>query len=289
MRKELTAILLPLALGLMCSLPARAQDDDYFRLPDEVTDEYLDTVNVKKKFMLNDYSMIGAYYGVALTNTSFNPRKYSTMGFRQGTFGIMWTRYGKMFGYMPHFGMQIGIFHNWEGYHFQEDVESGTTPVLDYVSYDTGADIETVEVPILSHFHAEIGNNFKILANAGIYGGYRLSIERYGANVPDEYRHSFKEKDTRLDYGFLGGAGFGLVFDPFEIHLTGMFKWGWSSLYAPDYMNQYAYRFAYPMDVSITLSIHYQLSPRFGMTRKQLRQRAREIVESKKLPQEWTE
>ena len=276
------------ALGVKAQDTPAVADTSFFRLPDEITPEYLDTVNIRKKFIINDYSMIGVYYGGTLNNTSFNPSKYTSYGYHLSTFGIMWTRYGRMFGYLPYFGLQTGLFHSWEGYTFKEDEETGTTPVLDYISYDTGASIETIELPLLSHFHFDIGNSFKIMANVGIYGGYRLRIERYGSSVPEEYAHSFKEKDNRFDYGFLGGAGFGIMLDPFEIHLNGMFKWGWSSLYAPDYYNNYAYRYAYPMDIAITLSIHYQLVPRHGMTRRQMRSKAREIVRNKSIP-EWTE
>jgi hypothetical protein len=50
--------------------------------------------------------------------------------------------------------------------------------------------------------------------------------------------HSFLETDHRFDYGIKGDVGFGLVFDPIEIHIKAMYKHSFSSLYDPDYHSE---------------------------------------------------
>ena len=91
---------------------AAPPDTVFFTMPDSLSNEYLDTVQVKKKFLINDYSMIGVHYGVQLLNTSFNPVWNTQFIFKPNTFGITYTRYGKMFGFMPYFGFQVGLFHS---------------------------------------------------------------------------------------------------------------------------------------------------------------------------------
>ena len=48
-------------------------------LSETLTDEYLDTVQVKKKLKLNDYSMIGVQYGAALSQVMWNPSQKQDM------------------------------------------------------------------------------------------------------------------------------------------------------------------------------------------------------------------
>ena len=55
-------------------------------------------------------------------------------------------------------------------------------------------------------------------------------------------------------------------------------KWGWSSFWQPDYISQWYYRFAYPMDAGVTFGLYYQLTPRYGHTKAQLRRLARKMM-----------
>ena len=97
----------------------------------EYTDIFLDTVNVKKAFVINDYSLFGVEYGVSLNGTSFNPSRNSKMVLDPTYFGVTWTKYGKLFGYMPYFGLQVGAFYGHEGYEFKMNKETGIIPTLD--------------------------------------------------------------------------------------------------------------------------------------------------------------
>ncbi len=271
----LLSVLVPAVSALCQEIPAK---EDTLTLKKEpslaYTDEFLDTVNVKKKFIVNDYSLVGVHYGVSYSQTMFNPTRPQVFTFSPKYFGFSYTRYGKLFGYMPYFGMQIGVNWSRQGYKFKEDKETGITPTLEGA---TKAVIDVIEVPAVAIFHVDM-LHFKVMADFGLYGGYRMNIRRYGENVDEAIRTSFADHDKRLEYGLKGGVGFGLVFDPVEFHVMGQLRYSWSSLYEPDYYSKYYYRFAYPLDVIVTAGVYFQLTKRSGKSRSALRKEAYESV-----------
>ena len=255
---------------------AYAQKAD-LKIIDTLTNEFLDTVTVKKKLKLNDYSMIGVQYGAGLSQVMWNPSQNQQMIIMPMNVGVTYTLYGKMFGYMPYFGFQAGIFYGKEGYQFEYNEEK------DYTYKIEGAEkavFEMIEVPVLSHLHIDFWH-MKIIAQIGCFAGYRLSVERFPGhtgNVSPDVQHSFLPTDNRFDYGLKGGLGFGLVFEPIELHFQAMYKHSFSSLYEPDYYSEYYYRYAYPTNLIISAGIHFHLTKRSGMTKKELRQKAKSIV-----------
>lgn len=242
-----------------------------------LTDEQLDTINIKKKLVINDYMMVGVQYGAGLSQVLWNPTQKQDMVFTPINFGVTFTKYQKMFGYMPYFGFQAGLFYAREGYQFKRNENT------DYIYKVEGAEkalIDVVEVPVLFQFHLDMWN-FKIMANLGCYGGYRLSIQRFPGEtgyVKDELKNAFTETDRRWDYGLKGGVGFGLVFDPLEIHFQASYKHSFSSLYTPDHYSQYYYRFAYPSNIVVSVGLHYHLSKRSGKTKAEIKKLAKEMV-----------
>ena len=231
------------------------------------SDAYLDSLDVRKKSIINDYTLIGVQYGVGLNQMSWNPRMEQKMQLEPVNYGVTWTRFCKMFGYMPYFGIQAGLFYAREGYSLEEEYNvEGATDVL----------MDVVEVPVLAHFHFDFWK-MKLMANIGFYGSYRLNIQRMGPDVAPAVANSFLSTDRRFDYGIKGGAGFGFVFDPVEIHITAMYKYGFGSLYEPNYYSEYYYRFASVSNLIISVGVHFQLTKRTGKTSHQLRQEAREI------------
>ena len=283
MRRLLILTLLVIVPGLVMAQDEKPQKQRKVRtesrleFQDTLTEAFLDTVVVKKKLKLNDYSLIGFQYGAALSQVVWNPSQNQKMLFVPVNFGVTYTLYGKMFGYMPYFGFQAGIFYAREGYQFEYNEER------DYTYTIEGAEkaiMDVIEVPILSHIHFDFWH-FKIIAQLGLFGGYRLGIHRYPGNaghVRDEVANSFIETDNRFDFGIKGGLGFGLVFDPVELHIQAMYKHSLSSLYEPDHYSKYYYRFAYPSNIIISAGLHFQLTKRSGMTKKELKQQARSIV-----------
>ena len=243
---------------------------------DTLTNEYLDTLNVRKALVVNDYSLIGVQYGVGLSRVMWNPPQEQSMLFVPVNFGVTYTRYGQMFA-MPYFAFKAGLFYAKEGYQFEYNEE------YDWTYKVEGAEkaiLEVVELPLLFQFHYDSWN-FKIIAEVGCYGGYRLGIQRFPGktgNVRPELEYSFTETDRRLDYGLKGGVGLALVFDPLEFHITASYKHSLSSLYTPDHYSQYYYRLAYPSNIIVSAGVHYQLSKRTGKTKASLKKEAKAKV-----------
>lgn len=240
----------------------------------EYSDEYLDTVKVEKVFELNDYLLVGVEYGVSISRMMFNPSFTQTTIFSPNTFGVFFQTHEKMFGQLPYFGMKAGVRYSHEGYKFKENKETGVTSNIEGA---TSALIDLVEVPLMAHMHFD-ALHFKVMADLGIYGGYRLSIDRYGDNVSEDIRHSFIDTDRRFDYGICGGVGFGIVFDPLEFHFNANVRYSWGTIYDPDYVSKDYYRFAYPFDVIISGGVYFQLTRRTGRSRGQLRREAKEMI-----------
>lgn len=276
MRKILLIAALVAASALSADAQKKARRLD-MEISDTLTDAYLDTVAVNKKGSINDYCLLGVQYGVGLSQVLWNPSQKQEMVFVPYNFGVTFTKYGKMFGYMPYFGFQAGVFFAREGYRFKYNKES------DYTYKVEGAEsamLNLIEVPVMAHMHIDFWK-MKVLVNVGCYGGYRLGIQRFAGNtgnVPPEKEHSFIETDRRWDYGIKAGLGFGLVFDPIEIHIEGMYKHSLSSLYEPDYYSKDYYRFAYPSNIIISVGLHVQITKRTGMTKAQLKKMAKELV-----------
>lgn len=248
----------------------------------------IDTVELLQRYnVLNDYSMLGVVYGVSLSTPSFNPIRNAEMVFLPLNVGVTYTRYGKLFGYMPYFGFQASLLYTQEGYKFKDSKDSDYT---DNILGAYKATLQTLELPVMAHLHFDFWK-MKLMANIGIYGGYRWKIHReYKEYVSQEsrtYADSFHPNENRWDYGLKGGAGFGFVFDPLEIHLMCYYKYSWSNLHQPDVnawtlehddMSKYYYRWTYPTNFVIQLGVHYQITKRTGRSKAYLRNAAREEV-----------
>ena len=257
-----------LALLLLGSLSLQAQDakkkavdldKEFFHLPDSVTGEYLDNVDLQKRVRINDYWIVGVHGGVSLEHGYFNPPRVVHYYLNKPVYGFSVTRYATMMNMFPNLGMELGFQHNYEGYKFKEYELDGYT----YRQSIDGAYEAYMEVPevfLLTHMHADLGTHFKLLVKGGLFGGYRMNIVRVtGSSIDPDYKRAFKDTDRRETYGVQGGLGFGLMFDPFEIHLMGQIKWGWNTFYEPNVASPYYYRFAYPLDATVTLGVYYQI------------------------------
>ena len=243
---------------------------------DTLSNEYLDTLTVRKSLVVNNYSLIGVQYGVGLSQVMWNPRPEQAMVFMPVNFGVTYTRYGQMFA-MPFFAFKAGLFYAQEGYQFEYNEEYDWTYKIEGAEK---AVYDVVEVPLLFQFHFDTWN-FKFFAEIGCYGGYRLGIHRMPGktgSVSPEMEYSFKDTDIRIDYGIKGGVGFALVFDPLEFHISASYKHSLSSLYTPDHYSEYYYRFAYPSNIIVSAGVHFQLTKRTGKTKAELKKEAKSLV-----------
>lgn len=283
MRFKILYILMVLILIPTVSLQAREKKKQNLIIEtavDSIPDIVLDTINVNKKTFINDYSMIGVQYGAGLSQVMWNPSQRQEMILMPYNFGVTFTKYGKMFGYMPYFGFQVGVFYGQEGYQFKKNEDTGYTYTIQ------GADkaiMDVIEVPVLSHMHIDFWK-MKVMADIGFYVGYRLNIHRFPFNgeykndAYAEMQNSFLETDNRLDYGIKGGVGFGFIFDPVEIHIKAAYKHALSSLYEPDHYSKYYYRYAYPSNIIVSVGLHFHLTKRTGRTKAELKKEAKELV-----------
>ena len=277
--KRLSLLILFIAASWTTLSAQNIEFADEYTLADiqAMSNAQLDTINVKKKLNINDYTMFGVQYGVGLSQVLWNPTQKQEMVFTPVNFGVTFTKYQKMFGYMPYFGVQAGVFYAREGYQFKYNQNNN------YIYKVEGAEkalIDVVEAPILFQFHYDMWN-FKIMANIGCFAGYRLSIQRFPGEtgyVKEELMNSFKDTDRRWDYGIKGGVGFALVFDPVEVQFQVAYKHSLSSLYEPDHYSEYYYRFAYPSNIVASVGLNFHLSKRTGRTKAELKKMAKELV-----------
>ena len=292
MRKYLFALLVlcmalpPLSAQENKKKKAIDLQEEFFQLPDSVTNEYLDNTPLPKKARINDYWIVGVHGGVSLQYGYYNPPRQTSFYPNLPVWGVSITRFATMMNTFPNLGMEVGFQHNYEGYNFKEYEVDKDTYRQDIDGYHE-AYMEVPEVFILTHGHIDMGQYAKINLKLGMYGGYRMNIHRIHDNGYTVYHdpaiaNEFRDTDNRWSYGVQGGLGFGLMFDPIEVHLGVQVKWGWSSFYKPDVVSPYYYRFAYPLDGAVTLGVYYQLSKRRGHTRPALRRLAREYLEQEK-------
>ena len=290
MRKRVLSILL--AILALAVLPLSAQDgkkkktidltEEFFQLPDSVTNDYLDNAPMPKKARINDYWIVGVHGGVSLEHGFFNPPRQVSFYLNKPVYGFSITRFATMMNTFPNLGMEVGFQHNYEGYRFKEYEVDGDT-YLQEIDGAHEAYIEVPEVFVLTHGHIDMGQYVKMIIKAGMYGGYRMNIARfrdsnYPGTLDPEYVNAFRDTDNRWTYGVQGGLGLGLMLDPIEIHLGLQIKWGWSPFYQPNAYSPYYYRYAYPLDGAVTLGVYYQLTKRRGHTRSALRRMARDFV-----------
>ena len=287
MRKTLI-LLCGLLLGGLCCRAQVKLEEEFFSLPDTVTNEYLDNLQISVA-KPNNYWLVGVYGGASMAFGYFNPTRLVKPLFRYPVYGFSFIRHYTMFGIFPNMALEFGAQRNYEGYEFKTNKQTGAR------STESGAYKVTMDVPeafFLTHLHYDVGEHFRMMAKVGLYGGYRMNITR---ELDDEYApyetyqqyvHEFRDYDRRWTYGLHGGVGVGVMFSPIEVHLNVQVKWGWESFWNPDYASPYYYRFGYPLDGAVTLGVYYQLTPRYGHTQAQLKQLARKMVKEQQAQNE---
>lgn len=269
-----------LTICLLCiatsSFAQDGADTLSIKAPTEYPIEYLDTVNIKKVFKLNNYSMIGFEYGASMGIGRFSPSYNHKMTIQPIYTGVTFTHYQKNYNGSPNYGYEVGVFYGKQGYCLDSKsgilIEHANQVVVDYIQ---------VPLWMVVHFDAP---HIKAMVNLGPYGGYRLGITRTNTFDPDAevlYPNSFGPHDSRFDFGLNGGAGFGIAVDPVELHFYLRTSFSFSSFFDPEaYITETSKNmiYIYPWDVSLTVALQFQISRRSGKTNSDLRNEARERV-----------
>ena len=123
-----------LFLLLLTALPAAAQDDFIFDMPDDFAQ--LDTTSQKGRF--KSIHMIGVSYGVNWSGVNSSPKIGSDKVLTYNNIGVHFTYYHALWDQLFNFGLQVGAKHGYEGY---------TSRTEGY-----GEICEVIEVPLLSQF-----------------------------------------------------------------------------------------------------------------------------------------
>lgn len=249
----------------------------------------IDTTFVKKHKQINNYSMLGVQYGVNFASAMMNPTREFAMQLMPVEVGIVYTHYSKMFGYMPYFGFQGGLFYSQQAYSFSVDKDSGYPSSSLLGAYKVKMNV--IELPVWAQMHVDFWK-LKAMINIGVYAGYRLDINRTyhdgqcgPADVRRQYQNSFHKNENRFFYGVMGGGGLALMLDPIEIHLTAAYKYGLSYVHQPNIStysfetgadkSNYYYTWTNLSNIVVSVGVHYQISRRIGSSRKTLRQEAK--------------
>ena len=244
---------------------------------------YIDTIQIKVPD-LNNYSSIGVSFGVTSAYMQLNPSVFRQHHwYYPGYASLRYTHYEKMFDYLPYFGWQIGIEFGHEGYYAAKETDCY------YKERAQRIKMQVVEVPFLAMIHYDT-RWMKFFGELGLYGGYRLNVERFGQyiDLDPSYKYKWYDSDRQIDYGLQGGFGMGVFLGPFELFVMAQLRYGWSSIFEPDSQfpegsgyedrNAYYWRFAYPFDYIFSAGINIPLGKRYGKTRKDLKREAYEIV-----------
>ena len=130
MRKAVLPLMLALSLAALSALPLSAQegkkkktidlDQEFFHLPDSVTDDYLDNVPLPAKARINDYWIVGIHGGISVQHGYFNPPRVMSLYPNKPVYGVSITRFATRMNTFPNLGMELGFQHNFEGYNFKE-------------------------------------------------------------------------------------------------------------------------------------------------------------------------
>ena len=274
MKNRYLHLILLAAMLLLSTEVSAADRKDRQRDTTVYSDVYLDTVKVNNVFVLNDMWLVGVESGFGFNRMMFNPSYTQDWRRFPEHHEITFTKYGKMFGFMPYFALKFGVAYSHQGYKMKMNEETG---YIGSISGATECDYEIVEVPLLAQFHYD-APYFKLMVDLGPYGAKKLGINRIGDRVAEDITHSFLDSDRRFEYGIRAGAGFAIVLDPVELHLSAKVRYSFQNLYEPDYMSEYYYSYAYPFDVIVTAGIHFQLTKKSGKTRSVLKKVAYNFV-----------
>ncbi|MBP5210471.1 MAG: hypothetical protein J6Z27_01360 [Bacteroidales bacterium] len=188
---------------------------------------------VKVKDPMMPKGMIGIKYGYGISNVYMSQDIETKAAMMPLNVSLTYTTYMDLWDIMPYFGLQFEARYSHEGYD----------------SKYMGQERYTVaDLSIVSQFHIDFADKFRVLANIGPYAGYRLKVNR-----------DWDRYDNRFDYGLYGGLGFAVVFKPFEIHLEGNYKFSLSSYYHPFKLSYDYWLFARPNDIIISAGIFFHI------------------------------
>lgn len=198
--------------------------------------------------------LIGVNYSVGWGGLYVVPTTASIREFSPFGVGFTYTYLQDLWGTMSYFGLQTGLRYSKEGFSY-EDYKQEPYRTTFY---------EEAELPFTSLFHIEIMNGYvRLLANAGVYFGYRVKVNRPYLESDDFAATDWEDTDNRFDYGIRAGGGFAIVLAPVEIHFECTYKHSFSPLADPAKNSEYFYNYTYPTQILLSVGLHFQIGRQF--------------------------
>ena len=198
-----------------------------------------DTAVVIKPVKASEH-LLGVKYDFSFTGVMMTP----DMGIKSinspVNLAVLYTYYHPLWSVIDIFGIQTGV--RYTKYGFVND---------EYAFENFEQTVSVIELPLISAFHIDIGEHFRILLSIGPFLGYRFATTK---------ENGFDCFDNRIDYGVQGGAGLAYILGKrIEFHLEGTFHYSLSMLYHPERMSSVAWMYSYPWQASISMGIHVKL------------------------------
>lgn len=208
----------------------------YAQEPDSVTIAPLDTVRTHK--VVYPEHLIGIRYSYCFTGVKTNVDVNQT-GYKSPlNLELLYTYYHPLWGYIGYFGLQTGIRYTKFGFTSDANIRNFDQTVT------------TLQLPLLSAFHFDIGKHLRIYLSIGPYFGYRLSTTK------DEGWDCF---DRRFEWGIEGQGGVGLRFGRVEFHLGAGYQFCLGFLYDPEKYSSATWLYTYPHSFSVGGAVHFKL------------------------------
>ncbi len=198
-----------------------------------------DTVTVYRPVHKPEH-LIGLRYDYSFCNVTMTPDLKPVGIGTPLNFSILYTYYQPKWATLDFFGLQTGFRFTQFGFKNGE-----------YVYPNFEQKVSSFEFLLLSAFHYDIKEQFRVLLSIGPFAGYRAFTTK---------DNGFDCYDVRFDYGVEGGLGFAYrLKDMMEFHLEGVFKYGLSMLYQPEKFSSISWIYTYPWQLSICFGIHFRL------------------------------
>ena len=172
------------------------------------------------------YQLNGVNASIDMMETGLNTYK---------NFSIVYTYYNSLWNMMSNFGIQAAAKYGEWGFDS---------------SYLESEHFNYAELSLLSQFHFDF-SRFRFLIGLRPYAGYRLKSLKEN--------DSWDKYDNRFDYGLMGGAGFAVIFGPFELQIEGDYQYSLSSIYN---MTKYSDEYWIPVtprNIVLNLTLFYHL------------------------------
>lgn len=198
-----------------------------------------DTAVVIKPVKASEH-LLGVKYDFSFTGVTMTPEMGVKAINSPINVAVLYTYYHPQWSVIDIFGIQTGFRYTTYGFVNDE---------YDFEHFEQT--VSVIELPLISAFHVDLGEHFRILISIGPFVGYRFATTK---------DNGFDCFDNRFDYGIQGGAGLAYIIGKrFELHLEGTFHYSLSMLYHPEKMSSVSWLYSYPWQASISLGFHVKL------------------------------